>query len=112
MGRPWKERNLWAAFGGLTIRDIEDNLFMAVFTRREDLDWVFVQSPWTFDKKLIQIVRFKGDLQPVEVSIKFAAFWIRVFNLPIKSMVKDVGEDIGNAIGPSLEVDCPENGIG
>ena len=105
-------RNLWAAAGGIIIRDIEDNLFMAVFTRREDMDRVFVQSPWTFDKKLIQIVRFDGDLQPAEISFKYSAFWIRVFNLPIKSMVRQVGEDIGNAIGRSIEVDVPENGFG
>ena len=98
--------------GGVTIRDIEDNLFMAVFPSRDDLERVFVQSPWTFDKKLIQIVRFEGDLQPAEVSFKFAAFWIQIFNLPIKSMVQAVGEDIRNAIGRSLEVDVPENGLG
>jgi hypothetical protein len=105
-------RTLWAAPGGVTIRDIDDNLFMAVFSRREDMDRIFVQSPWTFDKKLIQIVRFDGDLQPAAVSFKFTAFWVRVLNLPIKSMVRDVGEDIGNAIGRTIEVDVPENGIG
>ena len=63
-------------------------------------------------KKLIQIVWFEGDLQPAEVSFKFAAFWIQIFNLPIKSMVQAVGEDIGNAIGRSLEVDVPESGLG
>ena len=44
-------RNLWAVGGSVTIRDIEDNLFMAVFPSRDDLERVFVQSPWTFDKK-------------------------------------------------------------
>jgi hypothetical protein len=43
-------RNLWAVGGGVTIRDIEDNLFMAVFPSRDDLERVFIRSPWTFDK--------------------------------------------------------------
>ena len=76
------------------------------------MDRIFVQSPWTFDKKLIQIVCFDGDLQPGEVLFRFTAFWIRVLNLPIKSMVRAVGEDIGNAIERIIEVDVPENGIG
>jgi hypothetical protein len=48
--------NLWALPGGVTIRDIDDKLFMAVFNTREDLKRVFIQGPWTFDKKLILMV--------------------------------------------------------
>ena len=105
-------RSLWVGRGGVTLRSIDDNLFMAVFQLRDDLDRVFVQSPWTFDKKLIQIVRFEGDLQPTEVKFTHSAFWIRVVNLPIKSMIREVGEDIGRNIGNLLEVDAPENGLG
>uniref|UniRef100_A0A2N9H5H6 CCHC-type domain-containing protein n=1 Tax=Fagus sylvatica TaxID=28930 RepID=A0A2N9H5H6_FAGSY len=105
-------RALWTKLGGLTIRDIDDNLFLAVFKERDDMERIFVQSPWTFDKKLVQIVRFEGDLQPTAVKFKHSAFWIRVFNLPIKSMIREVGEDIGRGIGRLVEVDVPENGLG
>jgi hypothetical protein len=37
---------------------------------------------------------------------------IRVYNLPIKSMIPEVGEDIGRGIGCYIEVDVPENGLG
>ncbi len=105
-------RMLWTGLGGVTIRDIDDNLFLAVFKEENDLERVFVQSPWTFDKKLIQIVRFEGDLQPTEVKFTHSAFWIRVYNLPIKSMIREVGEDIGREIGGFLKVDVPDNGLG
>ena len=105
-------RALWTKPGGLTIRDIDDNLFLAVFKERDDMERIFVRSPWTFDKKLVQIVRFEGDLQPNAVKFSHSAFWIRVFNLPIKSMIREVGEDIGRGIGRLVEVDVPENGLG
>ena len=105
-------RNLWASMGGITVRDIEDNLFLAVFNRRDDMERIIVQSPWTFDKKLIQMIRLEADMQPTEVKFTYAMFWIRIYNLPILSMVKEVGEDIGNNIGRLVEVDVPENGIG
>ena len=98
--------------GGVTIRDIEKNLFLAVFQTRDDLEHVFVQSPWTFDKKLILVVRFEGDLQPNAVNFTHFTFWIRVYNLPIKSMIREVGEDISQDIGLFIEVDVPENGLG
>ena len=76
------------------------------------MERIFVQSLWTFDKKLLQIVRFEGDLQPAAVKFTHLAFWIRVFNLPVKSMIREVGEDIGRGIGRLVEVDVPENGLG
>ncbi len=39
------------------------------------------------------MVRFEGDLQPTAVTFTHAAFWIRIHNLPIKSMIQEVGED-------------------
>jgi hypothetical protein len=105
-------RTMWASPGGVTVRDITDNLFMAVFTTKDDMERIFVLSPWTFDKKLIQMVRFIGDLQPTAVKFTHAAFWIRIMNLPIKSMTREVGEDIGQAVGTLIDVDVPdERGI-
>ena len=105
-------RNLWALLGGVTIRDIDDKLFMAVFNTREDIKRVFIQGPWNFDKKLILMVQFENDMQPTAVIFNQAAFWIRIHNLPILSMIRDIGEDIGNDIGRTIEVDIPKNGIG
>ena len=99
---------MWASPGGVTVRDITDNLFMAVFTSKDDMERIFVMSPWTFDKKLIQIVCFIGDLQPTAVKFTHAAFWIRIMNLPIKSMTREVGEDIGQAVGTLIDVDVPD----
>lgn len=104
-------RNLWASQGGVTIRDIEDNLFMAIFNRGDDMERIVIQSPWTFDKKLIQITRFESDMQPTAVKFTHSLFWIRIHNLPILSMVREVGEDVGNHIGRLVEVDVLDNGI-
>jgi hypothetical protein len=65
---------MWGSPGGLTVKEIDDNLFLAAFTSEVDLNCVFVLSPWTFDKKLIQMVHFVGDLQPMAVKFTHAAF--------------------------------------
>jgi hypothetical protein len=51
-------------------------------------------------------------MQPTAVIFNQTAFWIRIHNLPILSIIRDIGEDIGNDIGRTIEVDIPENGIG
>jgi hypothetical protein len=52
-------------------------------------------------------MRFQGDVQPSDVKFTHAAFWVRVINLPIKSMTREVGEKIGAAMGRLIEVDVP-----
>jgi hypothetical protein len=37
--------NLWASPGGITIRDLDDNLFMAVFRTRADMERVWFRAP-------------------------------------------------------------------
>jgi hypothetical protein len=105
-------RAMWSVHGDLLLSEIDDNLFVAAFPSEAALHRILAFSPWTFDKKLILLARFVGDLQPSAVKFTHSAFWIRIVNLPIKSMTREVGEDIGRAVGKLLEVDVPnENGI-
>jgi hypothetical protein len=103
---------MWASYGVLSVTTIDDNLFMAAFPSEAVLRRVFSTSPWTFDKKLILMARFVGDLQPTAVKFTHTAFWIRLVNLPIKSMTREMGEDIGKRVGRLIAVDAPEdNGV-
>jgi hypothetical protein len=51
-------------------------------------------------------------MQPTVVCFTHSAFGMRVINLPIKSMTKEVGEDIGRELGNLLDVDVPPNRMG
>uniref|UniRef100_A0A2N9G117 CCHC-type domain-containing protein n=1 Tax=Fagus sylvatica TaxID=28930 RepID=A0A2N9G117_FAGSY len=79
-------RQLWYSSRELIIREIDDNLFMAIFHNRDDMERIFVQSPWTFDKKLIQIMRFHGDVQPSTIKFTHAAFWVQFENEEIGTL--------------------------
>uniref|UniRef100_A0A2N9FI47 CCHC-type domain-containing protein n=1 Tax=Fagus sylvatica TaxID=28930 RepID=A0A2N9FI47_FAGSY len=103
---------IWTVHGDLTISEFDDNLFLAAFSTEAALNRIFALSPWTFDKKLILLARLEGDLQPSAVKFTHTIFWIKVVNLPIKCMTREVGEDIGMQVGKLLDVDVPnENGI-
>uniref|UniRef100_A0A2N9F4Z0 Reverse transcriptase domain-containing protein n=1 Tax=Fagus sylvatica TaxID=28930 RepID=A0A2N9F4Z0_FAGSY len=105
-------RAMWASHGVLLVTTLDDNLFLAAFPSDAAVMRIFSTSPWTFDKKLILMARFVGDLQPTAVKFTHAAFWIRIVNLPIKSMTREMGEDIGQEIGRLIEVDVlVDNGV-
>ena len=54
---------------------------------------------------------FDGELIPKVIEIKWAPFWIQIFNLPLKSRTKETGWAIGSSLGTVLEVDVPESSV-
>nr|POE69175.1 hypothetical protein CFP56_66332 [Quercus suber] len=88
--------NLWRGSQGVTIKEVGQNLFLAIFGSEEQLEVILNKRPWTFEKKLILMKRFSGDINPALVTFHSSPFWIRVFNIPIKSMTKEVGARIAN----------------
>lgn len=103
--------NLWHASHGVNIKEVGQNLFLAIFVSKEHLEVVFDKDPWSFDKKLILMKRFCRDVNLAKVTFTHSAFWILIFNIPIKSMSKEVGPKIANEVGELITVDAPKSGV-
>ena len=69
------------------------------------MEEIIAEGPWSFNKRLILLKRFHLDISPSD-----AQFWIRVFNIPIKSMNRDVGSRLANEIGDLVTVDVTRSG--
>ena len=69
------------------------------------------RSSWSFDKRLVLLKRLTSDVSSENVTFQRSPFWIRVFNIPIKSMNTIVGNYIANEIGIPLLVDAPKSGL-
>ncbi|XP_050278090.1 uncharacterized protein LOC126719598 [Quercus robur] len=67
--------------------------------------------PWSYEKQLILMQEFEGELVPKEIKLKWTPFWVQIFNLPLKCMTRESGYEIGAKIGKVLEVDVPEKGV-
>ena len=104
-------QQLWRGSHGVTIKDVGVNLFLAIFVTEESMNDVWYRSPWSFDKRLILLKHFNGDLSPGNVTFQHSPFWIRVFNIPIKSMNSVVGTRIAKEIGIPLVVDALKSGL-
>lgn len=70
--------NLWRASHGVNIKEAGQNLFLAIFVSEEHLEIVF------------DVKGFQG-MSVAKVTFTHSAFWIRIFNIPIKSMSREVG---------------------
>jgi hypothetical protein len=61
---------------------------------------------------LFLIEDFNGLAKPFEFTFTHAAFWVRMFDLPLSCMGKEIGQKIGESIGVVEAVDVGANGMG
>ena len=104
-------QQLWKGPHRVIIKEVGNNLFLAVFVTEEHMMDVLDRSTWSFDKRLVLLKQFEDDLNPGNVKFQWSPFWIRVFNIRIKSMNMTIGKHIAKGIGTPLLIDAPKSGL-
>ena len=104
-------RMLWKPNKGVQISEIEDELLLVEFGDEKDKKKVLDMCPWSYEKQLILIQEYVGELTPKEIEVKWAPFWVKIYNLPLNSRTKATGWAIGSCLGSVLDVDVTETGV-
>lgn len=92
-------RMLWKPNIGVQISEIKNDLFLVEFGDGKDKQGVLDMCPWSFKKQLVIMQEFEGELVPKDIVLKWAPFWIQIFNLPLKSRTKEMSLTIGSKLG-------------
>ncbi|KAL2907049.1 Gag polyprotein [Bienertia sinuspersici] len=98
-------RASWKPIKGMTVREIDKNLFVFQFFNHLDKEKVINQSPWAFDNHLLLLREISGREQPKDLSFDSVDFWVRVYNVPFAKRSKSLASTIGNKMGNFLEYD-------
>ena len=72
---------------------------------------VLEMCPWSFEKPLIVLKEFEGELVPRNIVMKHCPFWVQIFNLPLKSRTKETRWAIGSTLGEVLDVDISDSSV-
>ncbi|XWS60811.1 hypothetical protein CRYUN_Cryun07bG0069500 [Craigia yunnanensis] len=75
------------------------------FASKSDKHRILDGSPWSFDKHLLVLKDYDGNLRPTNYVFDSATFWIRVYGLPLKMMNQGMAERIGGKLGILKGVD-------
>ncbi|XP_059462008.1 uncharacterized protein LOC132191003 [Corylus avellana] len=102
----------WRPTGHLSFKVIGENLFLVEFEKEWDKVRVLEGRPWIFEGILFSVEDFDGLSSPSDIVFDQAVFWVRMFNLPLACMGKEVGFQIGATMGTVEEVDTDEDGVG
>lgn len=96
---------LWRLSGLTSFKVIGENLFLVDFEHSWDKTRVLEGRPWVFEGSLFSLEEFDGITPPLEIPFEKAAFWVRMFNLPLACMGQTVGFQIGSTMGMVEEVE-------
>ena len=102
---------LWKPNKGVQISELEEDLFLVEFGDEKDKKKVLDMCPWSYEKQLVLIQDFEGELTLKEIELKWAPFWVQIYNLPLKSRTKEMGWTIGSSLGSVLDVVVLESGV-
>ncbi|XP_059436731.1 uncharacterized protein LOC132169771 [Corylus avellana] len=102
----------WQPTGRVSFKTLGPNLFLIDFEHEWDKSRIMEGRPWTFDGHLVSLLDFDGITPPSQLHFEKAAFWIRMYNLPLACMGKAIGQQIGASVGEVEEVDVDEDGVG
>jgi hypothetical protein len=103
---------VWREEGNISFTSLGENLFIVEFDNEWDKARVLEGRPWLFDGFLVSIVDFDGTTPLSKMNFDKAAFWIRMYNLPLACMGKEIGHKIGSLVGHVEEVDVSEGEAG
>lgn len=102
----------WRLKGTFTFKILGSNLFLIEFESAQDKIRVLEGRPWVFEGNLFMIEDFDGHSSPSEFTFEKASFWVRMLNLPLACMGREVGIKLGGSLRQVEEVDTDCNGIG
>jgi hypothetical protein len=102
----------WRPIGNLSFRSLGENTFLFVFKYEWEKARILEGRPWVFDGHLVSLLEFDGFTTTSKLAFEKAAFWVRMYNLPLACMGKEVGYQIGGSVGEVEDVEVDEDGMG
>ncbi|KAL8519998.1 hypothetical protein ACS0TY_010797 [Phlomoides rotata] len=96
-----------ASARGFDAREIRKNLFSFQFNSKENMRAVLAREPWHFDKNVVMLQELERGSQPLTIDLKYAAFWARIYDLPMVARNTGSITLIAGKIGDMVEIDSP-----
>ena len=95
---------LWKPNRGLQISEIDEEMFLVEFGDGKDKQKVLEMCPWSFEKPLIVLKEFEGELVPRNIVMKALPFLGADFQFA--SQEQNEGNEMGNRVYTRGGVGC------
>ncbi|MBA0770683.1 hypothetical protein Gotri_019286 [Gossypium trilobum] len=101
--------SLWFTKEDVNFVELKEGVILVKFGVIEDRMRILNLPPWLFDQCLFAMLPYVKDQDLDTYALNISPFWLRIFNIPLEYMDKQVGIDVGKAIGEVVAIDWRDN---
>lgn len=102
----------WRPIGNVSFRLLGENTFLFAFEYEWEKTRILEGRPGVFDGHLVSLLEFDGFTATLKLAFEKAGFWVRMYNLLLACMGKEVGYQIGGSVGEVEDMEVDEDGVG
>jgi hypothetical protein len=103
---------IWRPAVKVIFKEIQDNLWLFEFSEEGDKRKVLAGRPWSYDRTLLIVNEFDGQISPSQMDFSSTPIWIQVHDMPLGCMNWAVGNLIGSFLGTVEDVAVAEDDVG
>ena len=92
-------KQLWRSQNGFKIRNLGNHTVLFEFDNVQHVERILQNQPWTFDKHLMVLKRYKEGSQVKDLIFDKAWFWVQVHDIPLSFMSRMVAESLCDTVG-------------
>ncbi|PPS04087.1 hypothetical protein GOBAR_AA16575 [Gossypium barbadense] len=97
--------SLWYTKEEVDFVALKEGVVIVKFGCLEDQSRILNLSPWLFDRCLFSMLPFEKRKSFALYDFRMSPFWLRVYNLPLDFMDRQMAIDVGNALGELMAID-------
>ncbi|PPS19601.1 hypothetical protein GOBAR_AA00951 [Gossypium barbadense] len=98
-------RSLWYKEEEIDFVDLKERIVIVKFGCLEDQSRILNFSPWLFNRCLFSMLPFENKKDIESYEFWLSLFWLKIYNIPIELMDRQMALDVGNAIGELVAID-------
>lgn len=103
---------LWKIVGSVVFKEVQENTWIFEFSVKEDKEHIMEGRPWSFDKYILILNDFDGNVPPSQMQFIYSPFWVQAHDLPLVCMNKTVGTKLGVSLAEVEDIDVAGDGTG
>jgi hypothetical protein len=73
---------------------------------------VMAGRPWSYDRTLLILKNFDGQISPSQIDFSVSPIGIRIHDMPLGCVNRAVGIKIGSSLGPVEDVAVAKDDVG
>lgn len=89
---------------------LREHCFLIEFAGKGDRDFVLRGGPWIYRGDALLVSQYDEHANASLMNLDFLPVWVRLYDMPLSWMTKEMGETLGKRLGKVRLVDADSNG--